>query len=91
MMDESPTLKRAGATWWHTDDYASPSLTKASLGEFFHAVLSAGAQIGEVWPFNHRHARSLVLVSLFATDAQKAEIEGKTRYRLRRPPVAHVN
>jgi len=87
---ESPTLKAAGATWWHTDDYASPNLTKASMGEFFHVVLSTGAQIGEVWPFNYRYARSMVLVSLFATEAQKAEIESKTRYRLRKPPKVHL-
>lgn len=86
-MVESPTLKHAGATWWHTDDYASPNLSKASLGEFFLVALSTGAQIGEVWPFNYRYARSLVQVSLFATEAQKAEIEAKTRYRLRKPPV----
>jgi len=82
----SHILRHAGAAWWHTDDYASPCLSKAGLGEFFFAVLSSGAQVGEVWPFNFRHRRSLVLVSIFATEDQKAEIEAKTRYRLRRPP-----
>jgi len=89
-MDERPRLKAAGATWWHTDDYASPSLTKASLGEFFTAVLMSGAQVGEVWPFA-TYPRSAVLVSLFATEAQKAEIEAKTRYRLRKPPAIHLS
>lgn len=84
-------LRQAGAVWWHTDDHASPNLTKASLGEFFAAALSAGAYIGEIWPFNHRYSRSAVYVSVFATDEQKAAIEGATRYRLRRPPKLKLN
>lgn len=89
--NEPGALKQAGARWWHTDDYASPNLTKSSLGEFFAATLSAGAYIGEIWPFNHCYSRSAVYVSVFATDEQKAAIEGATRYRLRRPPVLKLN
>ncbi|WP_158673357.1 hypothetical protein [Bosea sp. FBZP-16] len=88
---EPISLKHAGARWWHTDDYASPNLTKASLGEFFAAVLSVGAYVGEIWPFNHRYSRSAVYVSVFATDEQKAAIEGATRYRFRRPPKLKLN
>ncbi len=89
-MTENVLLKKAGATWWHTDDYASPSLSKASLGEFFYVALSAGVQIGEIWPFNHKYARSSVLVSVYATNAQKDEIERKTKYRFRKPPKISV-
>lgn len=88
---ENTRLRHAGAVWWHSDDYASPNLSKASLGEFFHVVLSEGAQIGEVWVLNPRFNRSAVYVSIFATDAQKNSIEGKTRYRFRPPPVLNLN
>jgi hypothetical protein len=88
---ERPTLKAAGARWWHADDYSSPTLSKASLGEFFFHVLSVDAQVGEVWPFNHRYPRSTVLATIFATDEQKAKIEAATRYRFKEPPKAKLN
>lgn len=84
-MVESIILKNKGAKWYVTDDYASPNLSKSSLGEFFFTVLSTGAQIGEIWPFNYKYARSLVVVSIYCTEEQKIEIETKTRYRLKPP------
>lgn len=90
-MVEPIRLKIKGAKWYHTDDYASPNLSKASLGEFFFIVLSSGAYIGEIWPFNYQYSRSLVKVSIYCTDEQKIEIETKTRYRLKSPPTIKVN
>lgn len=90
-MIENPLLKQKGAKWWHSEDYNSPNLSKASLGEFFHVVLSTGAQIGEVWPFNYTYSRSAVYVSIFATDEQKTKIEAATRYRFKTPPKVHLN
>jgi hypothetical protein len=40
------------AKWWHSHDHHSPNLSKASLGEFFHAVLRHDVEIGDVWVFN---------------------------------------
>lgn len=90
-MTEPHDLKAKGATWWHTDDYASPNLSKSSLGDFFFHVLKSGAYVGEVWPFNYRFKRSLVVVSVFMTDAQRAEIEAATRVRFRPPPKITLN
>lgn len=84
-------LKQAGAKWWHTDDYHSPNLSKASLGEFFYHVLKAGGYIGEVWPFNHKFDRSGVYISVFITDKMKAEIESKTRFKFRPPPKIELS
>lgn len=91
MTDEPIHLKRAGAEWWHSDDYASPNMTKASLGEFFNAVLSEGAHVGEIWPFNHEYSRSAVYVSIYATEAQRQAIEARTRYRFRHSPKIKMN
>lgn len=77
--------------WWHTDDHFSPNLSKASLGEFFYAVLSVGAKVGSVWAFNHRYHRSSVFMTIQATDEQKDKIEAMTRFRFRPPPKVHIN
>lgn len=89
-MIEHPWLVKNGAKWWHSADDASPNLSKASLGLFFHTVLSAGAQIGEVWPFNRHYNRSIVLVTVFATDEMIREIEEKTKFRFVSPPTIKV-
>jgi len=88
---EPPWLKAKGATWWHSDDHASPNLSKASMGNFFHHVLLTGAYIGEIWVFNHRYERSAVFVTVFMTESMKEEIESKTRYKFRPPPVISLN
>lgn len=89
--DEPFHLKRKGAKWWHSDDYASPSLRPSSLGEFFFHVLSAGAHIGTVWPFNAKFRGSVVIVTVYMTDAQREHIESATRYRFRPPPKITLN
>jgi len=77
--------------WYHTDDYASPNLTKSSLGVFFYEVLKVGGKIGEIWPFNIRHDRSLVLVSVQLTEEMKIDLETRTRFRFRDPPKIVVS
>lgn len=80
-------LERQGATWWHTKDYHSPNLSKASLGEFFFEVLKIGAEIGTVWVFNRHYNRSSVYITIFMTEDMKKELESKFRYRFVPPPV----
>lgn len=90
-IDESQLLKAKGARWWHSDDYASPNLTKKSLGEFFNAVLSSGAQVGNIWTFNPNFSRSGVYVTIFATEEMKQRIEASTRYRFHLPHKIALN
>lgn len=90
-MTEPVHLKAKGGRWYHSDDYASPNITKASLGLFFHEVLKSGAYVGEIWPFNHRYDRTGVYVSVFMTPEMKEGIEAKTRFRFRDPPKISLN
>jgi hypothetical protein len=80
-------LEKQGATWWHTQDYHSPNLSKASLGEFFFEVIKVGAEIGTVWAFNRNFNRSAVYITVFMTEDMKNELESKFRYRFVPPPV----
>lgn len=79
-------LERRGAVWWQTDDYASPNLSKASMGEFFYTVLKEGGYIGEIWPFNENYNRCSVFISVLMTEEMKNNIESKTRFKFRLPP-----
>lgn len=83
-------LKQAGAKWWHSDDYHSPSLTQASLGRIIYHILLAGGQIGEVWPFSNRRY-SAVYLTVFMTEEQKKEVEENTAIRFREPPKITLN
>lgn len=71
--------------WWVSEN-PSTELSKTSLGLFFFEVLNAGGKIGEIWPFNPSFNRSLVTVSVFMSEDQKAVIEDRTKFRFRRPP-----
>lgn len=84
-------LEHKGATWWHTKDYHSPNLSKASLGEFFFEVLKIGAEIGSVWVFNHHHNRSAVYITVLMTKEMKDELETKFKYRFTPPPTISLN
>lgn len=88
---ESIILKNKGAVWYHTDDYHSPNLSKASLGEFFCTILTEGAQIGDVWCFNKTFPRSSVYVSVFMTEEMKNNIEQKTKFKFKLPSKIHLN
>lgn len=71
--------------WWHTHDHHSPTLTKASLGEFFYHVLTNGAIVGQVWAFA-KYPRSSVFMTIEATDEQKDAIEKATKFKFKPPP-----
>lgn len=81
----------ADKVWWHSEDHHSPNLSKASLGEFFYAVLSVGAEVGQVWAFNYRYPRSSVFMTIKATEDQKNQIEAATKFRFKPPPKIHLN
>ena len=74
------------AKWWHSHDHHSPNLSKASLGLFFNAVLKHDVEIGTVWVFDRRWARSPVYVTVKMTDDVRAKIEAETRFRFVPPP-----
>jgi hypothetical protein len=81
----------SNAKWWHTAEHAgSVQMSKASLGEFFYAVLHRNVQIGEVWPFAPVRG-ALVLVSVKMTPDVKDEIEAETRFRFVPPPKITLN
>ena len=84
-------LEKQGATWWHTEDFKSPNLSKASLGEFFYEVLKIGGEIGSVWAFNRHYNRSSVYITVLMTEDMKNELETKFRYRFKPPPKITLN
>jgi hypothetical protein len=84
-------LKQAGAKWWHSEDHASPSLSKASLGTFLYHVLKTGAHIGSIWPFAPQYNRSPVYFTVFMTDEMKEQIEKETKVKFRPPPIVSFN
>ena len=90
-MREDPKLKQAGATWWHTADGHSTSLSKANLGNFFYEVLSHPTQVGNIWVFDRRYPRSAVYVSVFMTEETKNEIEANTKYKFRPPQKVNLS
>lgn len=90
-MDEPFLLQKQGARWFHTDDYHSPNLSKASMGLFFHEVLKTGAHIGSIYVMRPDYNRSTVLASVFMTEEMKDQIEANTKFRFRDPPKVHLN
>lgn len=90
-MDEPIHLKQAGAVWWHSDDYNSPNLSKASLGNFFFHVLIQGAHVGHIWVFDRSYHKSSVYVSIFATKQMIENIENNTKFKFRLPPKINLN
>ena len=84
-------LEKAGASWWHSEDYSSPNMSKASLGSFFFEVLKEGGYIGEIWPFAPQYHRSAVYISVFMTEEMKNNIESRTKFKFVPPPVIQLN
>lgn len=92
MSDIEPVhLQQAGATWWHSAEGYSPGLSKGSLGEFFFHVLKAGGHIGSVWPFAPQYPRSAVYVTVFMTEAMKAQVESETNFKFKTPPQVRLS
>jgi len=90
-MEPPILLQRAGGRWYHSDDYHSPNLSKASLGSFMVSVLSAGGFIGQVWPFSPKYPRSSVYFTVFMTPEMKDKIEAETKFKFKNPPVITLN
>lgn len=66
------------------------SLSKSSLGEFCFNVLSCGASIYQLWPFNPSHHGSAVYPAIKATDAQIEHLKS-LGYDFVAPPTIKVN
>ncbi len=84
-------LKEIGAEWWHSEDHQSPTLTKASLGNFLYHVLKVGGYIGSIWPFAPQYNRSPVYFTVFMTVEMKEKIEAETKFRFKPPPTVSFN
>ena len=91
MSNEPISLKSKGAKWFHTHDHHMPNNSKASLGEFFHAVISEGAYVGEIFCMSPQYSRGWVQVSVFMTDDMRSNIETKTKFKFTTPPQVHLN
>lgn len=66
-------------------------LSKASLGEFVHAVLSAGGDITNFFTLNKDFKGSSVFIRVFLSLAQKEKIEAETPYRFDPPPYVKLH
>jgi hypothetical protein len=56
---------------YHTDNKGKRvNLSKASLGDFCYHALLCGAEIYQLWAFNHNYKRSAVYPAIKATQKQ---------------------
>lgn len=74
--------------WFHTDDSSGPTMSEASLGRFFKAVLTAGGKIGSVHAIDRNFDRSPVSVTVLMTDEMKDAIEARSKFRFKLPSGA---
>lgn len=65
-------------------------LSKASIGAFCYAVLSAGGEISSIWPFNANYGRSAIFYRVRLSIAQKYKIEAETTFRFDPPPTVSL-
>lgn len=78
--------------WDRSERRGKPTtLSKASLGDFIHSVLSCGGEISSIWPFQPSYPRSAVFYRVRLSLAQKEKLEAETPYRFDPPPVARLN
>lgn len=66
------------------------NLSKASLGEFCYHALKCGADIYQLWAFNHNFERSAVYPAIKATDEQVAYLR-EVGYDFVDPPTIKLN
>ena len=66
------------------------NLSKASLGEFCYEALKCGAEIYQLWAFNHNYHRSAVYPAIRATEEQVAYLR-EIGYDFVDPPVIKLN
>jgi hypothetical protein len=79
-----------GTELWATRDYGGGvgealSLSKASLGNFFHALLRMGGSIQSTHCLNHKYDRSYVQAMVVIPAGKRAELEAETGIGLERP------
>jgi len=67
------------------------TLSKASLGDFVHAVLTHGGDITNFFVMNPKVPRSAVYARVFLTIEAKEAIERETTFRFTPPPVVKLN
>jgi len=84
-------LEKAGGRWYHTNDGEGPNLSKASLGLFFHTLISKGAYIGEIFCLQPQYHQAAIQVTVYMTEEMKNEIEQETKFRFRDPPKINLN
>ena len=74
----------------HEHDGKRISLSKTSLGEFCYHALKCGADIYQLWAFNHKYDRSAVYPAIHATDEQ-IEYLRSVGYVFVDPPKINLN
>lgn len=74
----------------HERDGKRISLSKASLGEFCYHALKCGADIYQLWAFNHKYDRSAVYPAIKATGEQ-VEYLHSVGYVFVDPPKINLN
>lgn len=79
----------SGRVWMHCEE--GLSLTKASMSRFMMYCLSKKVQIGDVYAFNPKYNRSLVVASVRIKPEQIEDFEMETGGKLKEPPTINLN
>lgn len=66
------------------------NLSKSSLGEFCYEALKCGADVYQLWAFNHNYNRSAVYPAIKATQEQIDYLRS-LGYNFVDPPVLKLN
>lgn len=78
-----------GRVWRHCEE--GLSMTNASMARFMMFCLRNSVEIGDVYAFNPKHERCLVICSIRIRPEQIPAFESETGGRLRRPPRIVLN
>ena len=87
MGDNLPDMQ--GRVWMHCE--SGLSMTKASMTRFIMFVLKNRVEIGNLYAFDPRYERSLVLASVRLRPDQFEAFEKETGGKLRKPVQVHLN
>ena len=87
MSDNPPDIY--GRVWMHCE--SGLSMTKASMSRFIMFVLKNRVELGNLYAFDPRYERSLVLASVRLRPDQFEAFEKETGGKLRKPPVIQLN
>jgi hypothetical protein len=88
-MQEESKPDPFGREWMHCE--SGLSMTAASMARFMMFCLENNVEIGQVYAFNPRHKRSLVIASVRMKPAQFVEFEAATGGKLCKPPRIKLN